>query len=644
MGTSERLTLALILIFSCLSASSQKTLKLERKADKTFYEEQFQKALPLYQQILSIDSDHSNAKYRLELCSLLIEDYRTKPLNTILDYSSTQGRKDKFYNYWLGRAYITRYRYEEAIASWNAFLALTVYKSKIIIDETKALIEVAKNANQSSQDPVLFDVQKLDDHINSSNSELSPTLLPAYNQMIFASRNRSDNSLKLFITTMSESGWNKPLVFDGFGKLSNENIDIDYLEPGKLFIKNDSKRISVITNVDGVWTKEPDDIKLPGGKAKSHFSINQDEDRMVFAQMDYSNNLDLYETVKTDDKWSAPAFMVNLNTEFNEDSPFLSRDGKTLYFSSEGHDAVGGFDVMVSTFDGTEWSEPQNIGYPLNTIDDELHYSSSKDGGYGYFSSNRLNGNGGFDIYMFKEVPFTEIEGVIVNANNNVFVPGLRIEFQPEKYLNQNFSNFTSNVGSYEMEIISSEDYNVRIFENENLLLDEKLIITPEELSQSQIRRDFKVIPEGGVSLADALATNENADFNEDGYSELDFIANKFRPGRKAMLNNLYFKSGTSELIEDSKGALDILFKVMSDNQELKVMIAGHTDSKGNGRYNLQLSDERARMIANEIAQKGIAPHRMTPVGHGETQPLASNDDEKDGRALNRRIEVIVIE
>ncbi|MDA0195494.1 MAG: hypothetical protein O2887_10060 [Bacteroidetes bacterium] len=142
----SKIRLTVLLSVICFFGYSQNLEKLDKKAEDTFFEEDFVNAIPLYNEILSIDPDNNNTKYKIELCSLLIQSNRTKPLSVILDYAGTQGRRDKFYDYWLGRIYIMRSAFDEAITSWNAFLNLKAYKSQIIVDETNQLLEIASRA------------------------------------------------------------------------------------------------------------------------------------------------------------------------------------------------------------------------------------------------------------------------------------------------------------------------------------------------------------------------------------------------------------------------------------------------------------------------------------------------------------------
>lgn len=620
---------------------SQNITKTEKKAEKTFYSEEFRSALPIYNRVLELDPDNKNALYKAELCSLLLPEFRNRSLETILSYSETQGRRDKFYNYWLGRIYLTRYRPLEAITAWQAFLDLKAYKSSIITEETRTFIKIAEQCQTWLDSPSLYKVEKVNGSINSNLADLSPTLLNN-NQLVYASRNKDNGEIQLFLSNQSGEMWEQPSLVSQVGELKHTNFDIDFLRDNKVVFKNGSRQIQVITVDNGQWGTPEPFHKLPGKRAKSHFTINQAEDRIIFSQMDISGNLDLYETQKQDDKWSSPEFLYNLNSNLNEDSPFLSSDGTKLYFSSEGHDAMGGFDVMVSVKSGTEWLAPTNLGYPINTLDNELHFSANTEGKRGFLSSDRL-GSEGYDIYAFHEITFDEVEGIIADARTGLQVPGLRIEFQSANYP-ERYSDFTDEIGSYKTRIMSSEDYLVKIYDNETVILEEKL--SANDLSLSNNRRNYEVIPtrDRGKTLAQSLTTNENAEFGEDGYSPLNFIANKFRPGNKAILKNLYFESGSSRLMKGSYRVLSLLEQILIDYPELHIEVAGHTDSRGEEEFNMWLSKKRAQAIMNTLVSDGVPPDQLMARGYGESKPIASNDDELEGRALNRRIEIMVIE
>ncbi|MEQ9424793.1 MAG: OmpA family protein [Cyclobacteriaceae bacterium] len=552
--------LFILCIILPLSSFAQHLDKLIKQAETTFYDEQFKEAIPKYQAVLLEDASDNNAKYKIELCSLLVRDYRDRSLDTILGYKSTQGRRDKFYYYWLGRILMLQSKFDEAVAAWETFLALKVYKSKVIQQETKAFIEIAKNAQIFYRTPTKYSAN-IASGVNSSLSELTPAVATDGN-ILYARRNPATDELQILIAHGTDGEFDRSGDFKGFGDAKETNIDIDVFADGRVFFKNDNKHV-YFGNYTNASVSEFDnyEYKLPGGRPKSHFAITINEDRIAFTQLNNNSTLDIFESVKSGDKWGDAAFVDNVNSEFNEDSPFYSEDGQLLYYSSEGFDAVGGLDIMVSTFDGSGWSEPVNLGHPINSVDNELHFSSNTAGTKGYFSSDRVGGEGGYDIYYFEETGIQE--------------PVAAVEPKPAE------------------EVVEVD--------------------VPEEEEEEQ-------------------------------YTEIDQIGSKFRPGNKAILRNVYFKFNSTSITEDSRDILKDLIDVLNKNSDLKVEIGGHTDNIGSESVNQTLSQKRAQGIVDRLVQEGIEESRLVAKGYGESVPLASNLHEKEGRELNRRIEVKVIE
>ncbi len=622
----------------------QNTSKLLKKAEKEFYNENFANALGLYNQSLSSEPENQNIKYKVELCSLLVKSYRNRPLNSILEYSRTEGIKDRFYNYWLGKIYFSRYRFEEAVTAFEAFLALDVYKSQELIEITKRLIQNAQSSKLSYNNPQLFEVDRLPDNVNSAESPTTLTYAPAINQLFYTASS-SDGNPQLVTLNTENVKPGMPEVIASV-TLADNNIDIEYLNPEALLLKHDNRELTYIRYSNNSWSlSEPYNFKLPVKNDKSYFTISEDENTIIFSERDFLGYYDLYQTKRVGSKWSKPEFISNVNSPLDELSPFLSGDGNSLYFSSEGHNSMGGYDVFLSTKSNGSWSAPKNLEYPLNSADNEIHFAPNLDGKSGYLLSDRLNSIGGYDIYSFKEVLFSDVEGTIVDVNTNRVVPGLRVEFHPTNFPTENFVSFSNGIGKYQSRVIAGKNVEVSIYSHENMVHQE-IVSLEKESTTTSMTYDFRVSIDldKNPTLAQSLVNNENSQITDTGYSPIDFIANKFRPGQKAMLKNLYFKFGSSELAAGSDEVVKILIKLMTENPDLQIEIAGHADGIGPSGFNMWLSKKRATAIYQFLTSRGVDGARLFVRGYGESKPIATNDDEINGRSLNRRIEIIVAE
>ncbi|MGB3465036.1 MAG: OmpA family protein [Cyclobacteriaceae bacterium] len=652
-------SLLTMMLFTVHVVFSQNIAKTEAKAETYFYQEDFKNALPLYEKILEEEPNNNMAKYKSEICSLLTY-YREKPIEVLLNYEKTRGRTDKFYYYWLGRAYMRKYQFEEAIASFDKFNNIKAYKSKLIIEEVNRFRDWAIRSKEFFEVPDEYEITPLDGDINSPYSELSPVYFEDTNELLFTSNRRSDGLGKdavfhVYHSIKNGDRWSTPTQVSILGEFPRKQANIEVVNSdGKLFLYNDNKGGDLYFShptTTGKWSEpEEFDSKISNTHLEAHFFINQEENRIIFASDKDSkdNGLDLYESYKNaTGEWTKPEPLADIiNSEFDEDSPFLSADGKTLYFSSNGHNTLGKYDVFKSSYDDNTqtWSEPTNMGFPINTPDDESNFKMNDDGRSGYFSSDRYNSKGEYDIYFFWEISKVTIRGKIIDKNTNKPLAGVEIKFHPSEYDDEAFVAYTDQNGNYRTEIISDESFRVEIIEDLKVIHNDSYTTNATQGKSIELNKDFTV---DGLS-DDQIASikrdrNEVLEFDEE-LTDIGFLGNKFRPGNKAVTRNIYFEVGKAEVKNSSEDVLQKLLSTLQRNPDLKIEIGGHTDNIGSHDFNMALSLDRAKSVAFWLVDHGISQYRLEAKGYGETKPLASNDDEEMGRELNRRIEIIVVE
>lgn len=316
--------------------------------------------------------------------------------------------------------------------------------------------------------------------------------------------------------------------------------------------------------------------------------------------------------------WSAPLNLGPVvNTKRGEISPFLAADNTTLYFSSDGHPGYGGNDIFLTRRldeTWTNWSNPENIGKPINTSDWDAYYSVPASGEYAYFVSNK-SGYGNSDIFRIK-LP------EMARPNPVVLVKG--------KVLNQKTKTPLQAIINY--------------FDLQNSAISGTAMSNPET-GYYQI-----TLPAGRLygflaSSDKFISVSENVDLKELGeYKELerDLYLVPIEIGEKVRLNNIFFETGKWDLLPESFTELDKLVKILNDNPNMEIEINGHTDNVGNDESNLALSQKRAAAVVTYMLGKGIASTRLDSAGFGESQPVAPNETE-EGRALNRRVEFVII-
>ncbi len=306
-----------------------------------------------------------------------------------------------------------------------------------------------------------------------------------------------------------------------------------------------------------------------------------------------------------------------INTKGDEMAPLIHYDAKTLYFSSNGHIGMGGFDLFISKRElNGNWQYPINLGYPLNTEGDEINLIVAPDGTSAYISSDKDMGYGGFDIYRF-------VLNEDVRPNTVSYVKGIVFDLETGEKLNA------------EVEL--------------NLLeMGEQFTRTESDLDEGSF---LVALPSDeliglNVSKTGYLFYSEHFNTRETGTKskpvELKIPLKKIKLGNVEVLNNIFFETDSFSLKETSYPELEKLVDFLQKNPSLRIEISGHTDDVGSSAYNQELSERRAESVINFLIKNGINSNRLQVKGYGMDFPVESNEN-PEGRAKNRRTELKVL-
>lgn len=332
---------------------------------------------------------------------------------------------------------------------------------------------------------------------------------------------------------------------------------------------------------------------------------------------------DIYKTVKNaEGNWSAATNLgPNINTTGDEKTPFIHSDSHTLYFSSTGWPGVGGFDIFYSRIDSNgKWTEPKNIGYPINSEADDLGFFVSTDGKTGYFCSDdptRANGSnlGGYDIYQFD----------------------LYKEARPDKvaFLKGNTTDNNGNaLTGATVTITDAKTHKVAAVMNDTVNASFAAVVSVSENQQYVI-----TVNKNGYAFNSGVITAKDTFTGKP--EKLDFNMKPISVGGSYVLNNIYYKTSSAQLETISLAVVKEFAQYMKVNPTIKVKIAGYTDNTGNEKDNQSLSSDRAFTVMQALTREGIKPDRLSFQGYGAANPVASNDTEA-GRQKNRRTEFII--
>ena len=451
----------------------------------------FDGALLKYREIQERKASFKDIDYRILLLSLAAGEDRESELDELFALKDEQGSDDENYLLHLGRIYDSRYEFDKALETWDSYLNSPYRLNNRQRELAEGLITQTKVKIDAFANPDDYEIHLLPVPINSEAAELSPTYFKGKEELLFASSREGyedDEVFKIYHAIGEDGNWRDISAVNILGEFSRNNANIEAVnEDGKLFLFSPEKGGDLFysENRNGTWLLPIEfDSKVSNSHLESHFYINEHEDRIIFSshKEEKVKGLDLYQSFKDPNSgnWTRPKpFATVINSEMDEDSPYLTPDEHTLYFSSNGHGSIGGLDIFMTELDSSTltWSEPVNLGFPINSPDDDIHFKMNPDMKSGYFSSNRLHGTGDFDIYFFFEITKINIEGKIYDANSKQRLSGAEIVFTPSKYEDEKFRAKSDDRGIYNMKIISNEIYDVEIKKGGELIYKDKFEI-----------------------------------------------------------------------------------------------------------------------------------------------------------------------
>lgn len=352
-------------------------------------------------------------------------------------------------------------------------------------------------------------------------------------------------------------------------------------------------------------------------------SITPDEKTLYFSSNRPGGygGLDIYSVQQLPNgEWALPQNLgPNINTEHDEESPFIHPDGRTLYFSSEGHSSMGGFDIFFSELDDTLWSEPENLGYPLNTAQNELYFVLSADARRGYFSGVRDQTFGDKDIYVAnlpeRPVQIILLKGKVVDKQTD----------KPLATLIKVFDNKSKDL----IYVLNSNGVNGRF----------SSILPPHKNYNVQI----EVEQAGYAHYSINIHIPEQEEF-----VEVDTVIRLQREDSVhvvSLLPNIFFKLNLAEIDSSSILELDALAARMFKNPKMNLEVAVHSYSQNSSKANKSLSQQRADVIKKELVDRGVSDKRIFPVGYGEFFPteMEKRKWESEGVRPRDRVEAIII-
>ncbi len=642
----NRIIICLVILY-CLSASSvfaqnqysttsKKAVNTFNIALREYQSRNYTVALDYVKQAIDIDKSFSEAWFLM--ADIYAEMNNNQGIISTLKHVLEQ-KPDVFPAAWynLGKAYFSEGEYQEAI---SAFLRFLQYKgqNESLVQQTQFFLRSCDFAVHSLKNPVPFVPFNLGDSINTEYDEYWPSLsideqilvytvlLPVNIRIQGKQRNRQED---FYVSFYRNGSWSKGVNM-GLPLNTSDNEGAQSLTPdGRIMYFTACNRpdgkgqcdIYVSYRQGEKWT-EPENLGSPVNTSGSEKqpSISPDGKTLFFAsnRPGSKGGLDIWYSSKNEDgSWQNPVNLGDsINTPRDEQSPFIHADNTTLYFSSNGHIGMGGYDIyMTRRRKDSTWSAPVNLGYPINTCRDEIGLIVNASGNRAYFATNRETTRGQ-DIYYFdlypeaRPVPVSYIKGVVTDANT-----GAPLE------ANFELINLKTSLSA----VTSKSDPVTGAF----------LVALPPGFNYM-----LNVSKPGYLFYSDHFALADT--FTQSQPFLMRIALHPVKPGEKVVLKNIFFEWNSAELQPESFSELNKLLSFMRENPDVRIEVSGHTDNTGSPDYNLKLSLNRAKVVADYLIKNGMDPSRIIARGYGEKQPVAGNDTE-EGRALNRRTEFRIL-
>lgn len=718
----------LSLPFNSFSQSKGKLKRITRKADKLYSFTEYNKALPLYLSLLEKKPNDVTYNFRTGVCYLYSNIESQKSItyfeNARKNISTVKDSIAEIF-YYAGNAYHIFNRFDEALEELKIAVSLIDKNDSLDTGFIDQEIEQCERGKQLLKNPTDARIFNLGQNINSVYPDYSPVITPDQSMLIFTSKRKGTTGNKItpegdfyediFVANNNSDDWSVCQKLDScfvkpnfwaslfspaksIGKSINTNehdASISLSPDGKKLFIYRFNAVWESEFKDGIWNKPVKLNNYINGK-RSHepsVSLTIDGNALYFVSERSGGfgGKDIYKSLKqADGTWGlAENLGPVVNTEEDEEAPYIDPETNILYFSSQAHNSIGGFDVFQTKFENNEWKTPENMGYPINSGSDDIFYIFNDKQNKGYISSQRMDGIGNFDIFAVRNIKpanvilfatyannLKPIDSMAIitdlktnntinislhQKNNVVYNSASNFKLQIPEYNNNNiFNTFEFNTPESFNDFPFYQEINYAEIKNSSgKLIGYKTTVYNtffdiEKALQKNTKRDTLVKKE--IEYAAYLRTLKPDNQNFQIITHINYIdtsaiagtatgiaatttttntttttinpiADTVSSASSLIFKTLFFDFSKSDLSSESKIELEKIVSFLELNNKISMEIIGHTDSKGSEEYNLQLSRNRANTVKNYLVIKGINSKRLKTLSLGESQPIAPNEN-----------------
>ena len=593
---------------------------------------QYDQAVQLLQQALERDKNFEEAYFRLGITYKSMRNFDKSNDIFLKGLQVTRDpKRQKAFYFELGDNYLRIGNYQKSLDFLTGYLDAEML-NKPKMEQAQLWKRNAEFGLRNKKNEAEFKPELLSDTVNRFAMQYFPVLTADEQELIFTRRTgigQEDDEDLVVAKRKSSNEWGKPISI-------SKNINSQFNE-GTCTISADGRQL-IFTSCVGrkgygncdlfesrkigeEWTIPVNmgpQINSAGWESQPSLSA---DGRIIYFVSDRRGGLgnrDLYFSYQLDDgKWTkAENLGASINTPYDEISPFIHANGRTLYFASTGRPGFGGYDIFKTEKENSQWSEPVNFGSPVNNYEDQFSLFITADGERGYYSHEEGYHQDKTKIYEIN-VP----EELRPKYRSNV-VKGIVRDKKTKSPIKSKVELF---------DILKNELVSV---------------VTSDSVSGGYLM----VLTQGSdyalfVSAKGYLFKSLNFNYENENVAKpvvIDIDLDKLNAGAMVVLNNIFFDTDKYDLKDKSITELDKVIRFLTDNPTVKVEISGHTDNTGAAAHNLQLSNSRAHAVADYLIKKGLDSKRFKQIGYGSQKPLQPNDSEAH-KQENRRIEFKII-
>jgi outer membrane protein OmpA-like peptidoglycan-associated protein/tetratricopeptide (TPR) repeat protein len=654
--------------------------KLYKKSTKYYNQGNYNKSRELLQILVQRHPNDCKYNYKLGL-NFYFTHFQKELATPFFEKALNACKKDTVGEifYYLGDLYQFNGELEKAIQAYNSMKRFVKNNAAGVNLMNELNFRIAQ-CNQGKAFAVSVDkkvrIENLGKNVNSRFSDHTPVLNSDGNVLLFTSTRRQMASElndfheenineNIFLSKSVDGNFtgaekiSAPNVFAGIIPNPTDNnaligFSADY---NKVLTYND-QNIYYTELTSGVWKGPnlfPNPINVKNA-LQAHACMSADGKTIYFAsdRPGGFGGLDIYRAeMKSDGSWNEPVNLgPQINSKKDENSPFITPDGKKIYFSSKGHNSIGGYDIFYSEGENNKWGIAKNIGRPINSPSDDINYFPVGDEDFAYFSSSRSDGLGGLDIYKVSYV-YPEFKDCSIQASLkpelNPSAPNYLFIESPETVVAGTKASFSGTHSQF-------KDQDIRDYYWD---FGDSVEAKPEKGSEVQhifkapgayqVKLEVHAMHNKKLTTENYCITKTITVLSED--ETIKVIAQKLKDakdlanyGANAPADYVYYDFSKPNFDSSSKPVVDKTLEILKNNPNVKVVVVGHTDSRGPSFYNKVLSRERAKAVRNYLITKGIDPARIELEGKGEEELLNHCADgvkcSEEEHKQNRRAEI----